>query len=646
MEPMAYRAEVDGLRAVAVLAVILFHAGLRGFGGGYVGVDVFFVISGYLITRILMSEAAKGTFSITGFYERRARRILPALFVVILACLPVAWLGTSPAQLGEFARSVVAVCLFASNFFFWRTSGYFDAAVEEKPLLHTWSLAVEEQFYVVYPLLFALLWRLGPRRFLMLAAGATLVSLGLSEIGSRTQPVANFYHPVTRAWELLMGAMVAVSVLGENRRPMPRIVKEAAAALGVALIALAVLAYGKATPFPGVYALAPTVGTALVLLFAGKDNATGRLLSSRPLVGIGLISYSAYLWHYPLFAFFRIQAGRAPAPREIAVLVAATMLLAYGTWLTVETPVRRRHVFSRAQVFVGAAAVSVVLLALGLSVAMRALIPERYRGVDFAAAEYGGAGYKFGTSRLGEPAAPSAFVLYGDSHALQYLSALDALAREHRFGFTALLHSACFSLPNLTNVYQGRVHADCVALLDQLRASIDANGSRVVIAYRWPKRLARPDGTDLGFSVSEPQGQDELLRSLRALVAELGTDRTIVLMGNVPSSNLIPEGGYLGCLARIGHTCPTSFPREQGELRELNARLRSMARQYPNVVFVDPYDALCDATTCYVVRDGKLLYSDHAHLSKYGAALVVRHFAATFEGLARSRLAGRPLPPG
>jgi peptidoglycan/LPS O-acetylase OafA/YrhL len=642
---VTYRPEVDGLRAVAVLAVILFHAGLRGFGGGYVGVDVFFVISGYLITLILVNETKKGSFSIVGFYERRARRILPALFAVILACLPVAWLGTSPAQLAEFARSVVAVCLFASNFFFWRTSGYFDAAVEEKPLLHTWSLAVEEQFYVVYPVLFLLLWRLGPRRFLALAAGGALLSLGLSEIGSRTQPVANFYLPIGRAWELLIGAMVAVSRLPE-RGDVSRGVKEAGAALGMALIAVAVFAYGKKTPFPGVYALVPTLGTALVLVFAGKDTPTGRLLSSGPMVGLGLISYSAYLWHYPLFAFFRIQAGRAPTLAEIAALIAATLLLAYITWVLVETPVRRRQIFSRPQVFAASAAVSVLLLAFGMLVARGALMPERYRGIDLAAAEYGGAGYEFGLSKLGDREARSRFVLYGDSHAMQYMSSLDALARSHRFAFTSLLHSACFSLPNLTNVYQGSVHPDCVALLAELRNIIDSNGSKVVIAYRWPKQLARPDGTQLGFSVREPQGQDELVRSLRALVAELGPNRTIVLVGNVPSSNLIPEGGYLGCLAKIGHTCPSVFPRTRGELYELNAKLRELAGQYPNVVFVDPYDALCDATTCYVMRDGKLLYSDHAHLSKYGAALVVKHFEQTLEQLAGAKLAGKAPPAG
>lgn len=208
-QAIAYRPEIDGLRAVAVLPVILFHAGFDLFSGGYVGVDVFFVISGYLITSIILREMEQGKFSIARFYERRARRILPALFFVIVCCLPFAVIWMASGEIKRFGQAMIAVSLFASNVFFWKTTNYFAPAAEEEPLLHTWSLAVEEQYYVLFPLFLMLCWRFGRSRLFWLTALAALLSLGLAEWGWRNQPVANFYLLPTRAWELLAGSLLA-----------------------------------------------------------------------------------------------------------------------------------------------------------------------------------------------------------------------------------------------------------------------------------------------------------------------------------------------------------------------------------------------------------------------------------------------------
>ena len=199
---MKYRAEIDGLRALAVVPVILFHAGFELFSGGFVGVDVFFVISGYLITTILIEDIDNNRFSIVNFYDRRARRILPALFFVMLVCIPFAWMWMLPNQMNDFAKSLVAVTLFASNILFWRESGYFDAAAEEKPLLHTWSLAVEEQYYLLFPIFLILAWRFGKNRVFWMIVLMAAISLLLSEWGWRNQTTANFYLAPTRAWEL------------------------------------------------------------------------------------------------------------------------------------------------------------------------------------------------------------------------------------------------------------------------------------------------------------------------------------------------------------------------------------------------------------------------------------------------------------
>ncbi|WP_290842792.1 acyltransferase [Henriciella sp.] len=299
---MKYRAEIDGLRAVAVIPVILFHAGFEVFSGGYVGVDVFFVISGYLITTILINEIENQKFSLVGFYERRARRILPALFFVMLVCIPFAWLWMLPSQLKDFSQSLIAVSFFGSNIFFWQESGYFAAAAEEKPLLHTWTLAVEEQYYIFFPLFLFFAWRFGKGRVFWMIVILAACSLLLSEWGWRNAPTANFYLAPTRAWELFAGSIAAFIV---NKRGIQT--SNFLSTIGFGAILLSIFLYDQNTPFPSVYALLPVGGTFLVVMSAGKETIVAKLLSIRILVGVGLISYSAYLWHQPLFAFARSE---------------------------------------------------------------------------------------------------------------------------------------------------------------------------------------------------------------------------------------------------------------------------------------------------------------------------------------------------
>lgn len=362
---MRYRPEIDGLRAVAVIPVILFHAGFHIFKGGFVGVDIFFVISGYLITSIILAELKAGHFSIVGFYERRARRILPALFVVMAACLPAAWLWLLPQDMKNFSQSLVAVTGFFSNAFFWRTSGYFDADAALKPLLHTWSLAVEEQYYLFFPVLLLLMWRLGQRTIVAFLSVALGASLGLAQWGTHWTPDAAFYLLPMRGWELLVGSFVAFHLSGDAR-PAPREpVNQAVSAIGFALLLAALCLFDETTPFPGFHALVPTVGAALVIVAATPSTLVGRLLGHRLLVGIGLISYSAYLWHQPLLAFARHQSVDPPGRLACAALVLASLALAGVTWKYVETPFRNRKRVSRSAVFSYAAAGSILFAAVG-----------------------------------------------------------------------------------------------------------------------------------------------------------------------------------------------------------------------------------------------------------------------------------------
>ena len=368
---MNYRREIDGLRALAVIPVILFHAGFKSFSGGFVGVDVFFVISGYLITSIILAEQQAGTFSLISFYERRARRIFPALFVVMLACLPFAWLWMLPSDMKDFSQSLIAVSAFASNILFWQESGYFESAVELKPLLHTWSLAVEEQYYLLFPIFLLLTWRLGKRWIVGILLFVAVISLTAAQWGSLNKPTATFYLLPTRGWELLIGALIAFYFFSKNSNETETdktgaLVNQSVSIVGFLLIAYAIFAFDKSTPFPSLYALIPTIGAALIILFANPQTLVGKLLGSKLFVGIGLISYSAYLWHQPLFAFMRHNSVSEPGTKLLLALAFFSIVLAYVSWKYVEKPFRDKRQIGRRRVLLFAIIGSLSFGVIGL----------------------------------------------------------------------------------------------------------------------------------------------------------------------------------------------------------------------------------------------------------------------------------------
>ncbi len=377
---MNYRPEIDGLRALAVVPVILFHAGFPQFSGGYIGVDVFFVISGYLITTILITELQSGQFSLVRFYERRARRILPALFLVVAVSLFAGWFILFPADLEQLAMSVVAVATFLSNFFFWSESGYFDTSTELKPLLHTWSLAVEEQYYIFFPILLAALWRFGNRVLISVLVSVLALSLSvvLFDLGAISEKEAAFYLLPGRAWELMIGALISVLYVRNNFKSVSPAVAGSLSALGMSFILYAVFFFDENTPFPSHYTLIPTIGTALIILFEKPNTWSFRLLSNPICIGVGLVSYSAYLWHQPLFAYTRYLSLEEPSHLLMAGLSALTFLLAYLSFRFVETPFRIGSRFSRSQIFKYSGAMGSVLVTMSLFVSWNDGAPHRF----------------------------------------------------------------------------------------------------------------------------------------------------------------------------------------------------------------------------------------------------------------------------
>lgn len=371
---MQYRREIDGLRALAVLPVILFHAGYHPFAGGFVGVDVFFVISGYLITSIILSDLVKGRFTIADFYERRARRILPALFLVMFLCLPFAWLWLQPDDMKDFSESLVSVSLYVSNILFWRESGYFQAAAELKPLLHTWSLAVEEQFYIFFPVMMILAWRWGRRWVPAILVIGLLASFAISQWGVMTNPAGAFFLLPARGWELLAGGLAAY-YLHHFQAPGSPVIREVGSGLGIILVLIAIFTYDEGTSFPGVNAILPVLGTTLIILFASPATLAGRALGLKPMVGIGLISYSAYLWHQPLFAYARHRSIEPPTDLLFAVLSVVSLVLAYFSWKYVEAPFRDKRRFTRRTIFTLALLGSGFFIVIGI---LGAVFADRY----------------------------------------------------------------------------------------------------------------------------------------------------------------------------------------------------------------------------------------------------------------------------
>jgi peptidoglycan/LPS O-acetylase OafA/YrhL len=642
---MDYRREIDGLRTLAVVPVILFHAGFAVFGGGFVGVDVFFVISGYLITSILLAEIEAGKFSIVGFYERRARRILPALFLMMAVCLPFAWLWLLPADLKEFSQGLMAVSSFISNLLFWRQSGYFDTAAELKPLLHTWSLAVEEQFYLFFPPFLLLLWRGGQRRAVAVLGLIAAASLATAHWNAATHPAATFFLLPTRAWELLMGSGAALYQARQGRLGIAVSLQQGLGLIGVGLIAFSIFAYSEATPFPSLYALVPTGGALLIILFAWPDTWVGRLLGSRAFVGIGLISYSAYLWHQPLFAFARQRSLERPEPWLMALLAVATFILATLSWRFVEKPFRQRGRMSRRTIFLFAGIGSAAFIGIGAAghfsqgFAGRQTLPQdilrSFERTSRSAECFDKAQVHSRADwycRLGNDTAPPDFAVVGDSHALSLLELFDGVAREQGRGGVFAGASGCPPLLEVHALREDQQERNCHALNQRIFALVQARKIRqVFLVARWTYYTdgdySEREFSYLGLTPEAPKSRtlsrEAFARGLENTVARYAAAGVAVtLVTQAPLQAYDPKqiyqqvfrGGELNTLllqrlsvAEVRHRQFQSYV--SGQLAAQAGRSTLLAMD----------DVFCDGSRCQVGDAGGSYYFDDDHLSLYGA---------------------------
>jgi peptidoglycan/LPS O-acetylase OafA/YrhL len=627
-----YRPDIDGLRALAVVPVVLFHAKF-GCPGGFVGVDVFFVISGFLISTLILKELADGDFSLIAFWERRIRRILPALAVMVLATLVAGWFLFVPEDFKKLGQSVFAQTLLLSNFFFYQqgfwVGGYFSATAEAQPLLHTWSLAVEEQFYLFFPLLLIFLKHCSRPALTIIISALAMVSLGLSWYGCHAFPSATFYFLPTRAWELFLGTLLAL-MRGQLTVSAP--MRETTGWIGVILIAYAIFFYDANTSFPGLGAIPPCLGAALVI-FSGESKLSlvGQMLAFKPVAFIGLISYSLYLWHWPLLVFSKYPFNYEGWKIRAAMLV-ASLALAILSWRFIETPFRKRRIWQkRLQIFGFAGFSAAALLVFGFFVDKSQGVPLRFSGknlsyvitrshiafrnsvkLDEAVA---GKFVEFGSPDTNRPIK---LLIWGDSHGMAITSVLNELCLRYAWrGIEATHHSTA---PILGFISRGQyaLNDDSPTFAQAITNFIaQRHIKNVIICAKWN-----------GYVKTE-EFKNDLLQTVRTLL-DMGT--SVYVLKDVPEHDTdLPAITALAALHDASLEPLMITPEKHAQANRYLAATFGQISQMGATV-LDPADYFLNSQGLYdVVKNDQILYWDGNHLTVEGAALLTPLFEPIFK---------------
>lgn len=616
---MKYRREIDGLRAIAVLPVILFHAGFETFSGGFVGVDIFFVISGFLIASIISEEVKKGQFSIVNFYERRARRIFPALFLVMGVCIISAWFLLLPGDMKEFSDSITAVSLFLSNFLFWYQSGYFDTAAEMKPMLHTWSLAVEEQFYVIFPLLLIFFIKLGKQYVLTILLLLFFASFSFAQWASIASPEMAFYLLPARGWELLLGSLISLLLYRNEIRH--RLVSECGTGLGLLLILYSFFFYNKTTPFPGIYALAPTIGAGLIIIFATQKTMLGQLIGNKIFMRIGVVSYSAYLWHQPLFVFARYVTLNEPSKAMFVTLSFFTFVLAYLSWKFIELPFRNKYKLQKRVIFSGSFLFFSIFIVFGMwgrmtdgfsnrvdrsfdgdigHLSFHQYIDDKYfdcepKIIAQQALSWNG----FLRCKQSKEGVPDV-VLLGDSHAEHLFIGLAENKPNSNVAFYIKSDKPYIDNPEFATI------------LNELLSN--KKPQKIIITMNYMGRLKWDvEGLYNGFS-----------GTIKAL---LNAGKDVYILGDIPK--YIKDAqvcAYAKNSVEAISYCYLYLDAVEYQRNMYGGVLTKLSKDY-NVPYIDIYSPLCTETKCGMIKNNNLLYRDDNHLNILGSELIGRYVA-------------------
>ena len=666
----AYRPDIDGLRALAIIPVLMFHAFPTLLPGGFVGVDIFFVISGFLISGIIFKGLQRDSFTFPGFYANRIKRIFPALLLVLSACFVFGWFFLRPDEFALLGKHILGGAGYVENFVLRREAGYFDARSFLKPLMHLWSLGIEEQFYLTYPLLLWVVWRLRCNVFAILMP-LVLISFSINLWDLRSDPVASFFLPQTRFWELWMGGLLAsLDVFGQDFRRCfmgggttsrssgseatgPAVIPNLMSIVGMALIGVALLRV-REREFPGWWALLPVGGASLLILGGPGAWINRRILSNKIAVFVGLISYPLYLWHWPILSFARILHND-PLPLDARIgAVLLSFLLSWATWRFVESPIR----FGR-KLWIKTAAlslISVIVACVGYTTYHRDGFVGRFPNLS---SDFGWTQPQTFTTpecrktvgadtmdycRSSGAASPDV-LLIGDSHAGSLYRGLAAAYEQRSQVLINLGEPGCVPFYDTETYLLGRRQVrDCRPIVNRMLAFATSSPSirTVIFSLRGPKYMV---GQDFGEAAAEApeilswkgapknSSQSEIFASaFRNTVSRLSAaGKNVVLFADWPELGFDP----ISCLprpvplfSRVRPLC--GVPRSQVDTRNRAYRevISGMKKEFNGMRVFDPIPYLCDATACYAVRDGHLLYRDDNHLSAAGSAYLGGEFLA------------------
>lgn len=659
-----YRPDIDGLRAIAILAVVGFHAFPFWIKGGFIGVDVFFVISGFLISNIIFRSLSKGVFSFREFYARRIRRIFPALVLVLLACYAFGWVALLADEYKQFGKHMAAGAGFLSNFFFWQESGYFDNAAGTKPLLHLWSLGIEEQFYIVWPLLLYLAWK---RRFNVLSIVIAIIvaSFVVNVHTVYYDRVQAFYSPVSRFWELLIGSILAYiqlhqikgfdrakqrvdAVLGKiiySPPPMQNgaVLRDTQSLLGALLIGIAVFFFAREESFPGWWALLPTIGTYFIIS-AGPHAWFNRGVLSHPvMVWFGLVSYPLYLWHWPLLSFARIIEGTTPSREMRVSVVLLSVILAGLTYRFIEKPIRfGRH--NKTLIVSVLCLLMIVIGSVGYNTYKRDGLTFRVAAAGLADSftfkfveDCDSFGWKGGLCRFVDGPSRSHVVLLGDSFANSYSSFLMSSKKNYRnFTFTQAGLGLC---PLLL----GFGPPECADAADKIFNVIKSNENvkTVFIAsnFKWytngealayyKLKSKSPEELAVALNTTSPEAFNAALIRTVSEYRKLGKQVTILL---TPPYGRNPKE----CAPRLFKVAKCDFPRPK-DIEKSNKQIMALWEKGMQPVFFDPFLYLCDATTCFLTNGrSDIYYIDSWHLGVKGGEFLAESGRQDFARLLNS----------
>ena len=628
-----YRPDIDGLRAIAVLAVVGFHAVPNWLRGGYIGVDIFFVISGFLISMIIFQNLETNTFSFTNFYARRVKRIFPALLIVLVSCYVVGWFILLADDYKQLGLHIISGAGFVSNLTLWREVGYFDATAETKPLLHLWSLGIEEQFYLFWPIIAWLAWK-KKLNFITVSVVLTAISFALNIAALNTDATAAFYSPLNRFWELLCGSILAYTGRPSSSDGLSKIIfrglqpekgtslNNIKSLIGIGMILIGFTILSSSTKFPGAWALLPTVGTSLIIAAGHKAWFNRNVLSNRYLVFIGLISYPIYLWHWPLLSFARIIATGTPSRNVRVLAVITSIFLAWATYRLVERPIRK-HIDSKKLT----GYLSILMLAIGFigyNSYLRNGLAFRFPKViqeittfhyDYKTGYRGGTCFldpeqdyrKFADCGFPPKKSLSTFMIWGDSHAAHLYPGY-ANVYGQKVNLIQRTASACPPIMNLELSY--REH--CKEINDHnLDLAVKAKPDRVILAAYWSKY------------------QWEKVNETIVKLREIGINNIDLIGPAIYWQGPLSKQVYQSFLKDKLHGIPKRIPlNDNEEIAALDSAMEQFARR-EHINYISPYKILCISGACLAMvgeTADSILAWDYGHLTERGSTYLVNRF--------------------